>query len=194
MERGMGASFFLPRQGYSFFGKNSSQDIRRPQAVRILPRRQPAGAIHVGNHEFSLPDAGYAYVCSVQSGATGGDMGVNERGVAIAMETPFSKFNAAALGPRGADYLQAALMASSGAEEARDTIIALTERHGQAGSARGPGGRLASASYIISGFDGAYIVETAAERWAWKALDEKRGLLRFLYHGHRLQARRRGYA
>jgi hypothetical protein len=99
-------------------------------------------------------------------------MGVNEQGVAIAMETPFSKFNAAALGPRGADYLQAALMASSGAEEARDILIALIERYGQAASTRGPGGRLASASYIISGFDGAYLVETAAERWAWKALGQ----------------------
>ncbi|HAE21566.1 MAG TPA: hypothetical protein DCG47_04485, partial [Spirochaetaceae bacterium] len=168
----MGASFYLPLQGQSFFGKNSNQDIRLPQAVKILPQRLPADAIHIGGHELALPDAGYAYICSSLSGAAGSEMGVNERGVALAMEAPFSKFKVEAESPRGADYVQAALMGASSAEAAKDMLIALTERYGQAGSGRGPGGRSASASYIVSGFDGAYLVETAARRWAWKALDE----------------------
>ncbi len=168
----MGASFYLPLEGHSFFGKNSNQDNKLPQSVHIRPQRPRADLCAVANRELALPDAGYAYVCSGPSGAAGGDMGVNERGVAIGLEATFSKFNAEADGPRGAEFLEAALMAASSAEAAKDILIALTERYGQAGSAQGPGGRRASASYLISGFDGAYIVETAAKRWAWKALAE----------------------
>jgi hypothetical protein len=171
MERSMGASFFLPIDGHSYFGKNSSMGKGQAQSIRIRPRRAAAGPCAIGGRELELSDTGQAYVCSALGGAAGSDMGVNEAGVAIGLEATFSKFNAEAEGPSGAEFLEAALMAATSAEAARDILIGLTERYGQAGLSQGPGGRRASASYLISGFDGAFIVETAAKRWAWKALD-----------------------
>ena len=113
----------------------------------------------------------HAMVLSCPTWMDGAEMGINENGVAIGNEAVFSKYPAAPDGVLGMDFLKAALMAAGSATEARDALIALTEGHPQGGNGALKGRLVYDNSYMISGFDGAFILETAGRRWAWRELD-----------------------
>jgi hypothetical protein len=164
-------TFHLPSGGQQFFGKNSDRNPNEVQVVRLIARRNPSGSAVVGGRRLGVPDAGYAMVLSCPTWMEGAEMGINEKGVAIGNEAVFSKFPAAPDGVLGMDFLRAALMASGSAVEARDALIALTEGHEQGGNGALKGKLVYDNSYMISGFDGAFILETAGKRWAWRELD-----------------------
>ncbi|OHD82569.1 MAG: hypothetical protein A3J97_05515 [Spirochaetes bacterium RIFOXYC1_FULL_54_7] len=164
-------TFHLPSGDQRFFGKNSDRNPREVQVVRLIARRNPSESAVVGGRRLCVPDAGYALVLSCPTWMEGAEMGINEKGVAIGNEAVFSKFPAAPDGVLGMDFLKAALMAAGSATEARDALIALTEGHEQGGNGALKGKLVYDNSYLISGFDGAYILETAGKRWAWRELD-----------------------
>ena len=164
-------TFHLPSGDQIFFGKNSDRNPKEVQVVRIVPQRNPSDSATVSGKRLCVPDAGYAMVLSCPTWMEGAEMGVNEKGVAIGNEAVFSKFPAAPDGVLGMDFLKAALMAAGSATEARDALIALTESHPQGGNGALKGKLVYDNSYLISGFDGAFILETAGKRWAWRELD-----------------------
>ncbi|MGD9939523.1 MAG: hypothetical protein AB7T74_06960 [Clostridia bacterium] len=164
-------TFHLPSGDQQFFGKNSDRNPREVQVVRLIARRDPSDTAVVGGRNLCTSDAGYAMVLSCPTWMEGAEMGVNEKGVAIGNEAVFSKFPAAPDGVLGMDFLRAALMSAGSAAEARDVLIALTEGHEQGGNGALKGTLVYDNSYMISGFDGAYILETAGKRWAWRELD-----------------------
>ena len=164
-------TFHLPSGDQRFFGKNSDRNPKEVQVVRLIAHRDPSGSAVVGGRRLCVPDAGYAMVLSCPTWMEGAEMGVNEKGVAIGNEAVFSKFPAAPDGVLGMDFLKAALMAAASATEARDALIALTEGHAQGGNGALKGKLVYDNSYLISGFDGAFILETAGKRWAWRELD-----------------------
>jgi hypothetical protein len=164
-------TFHLPSGDQRFFGKNSDRNPKEVQVVRHIAQRKPSDSAIVGGRRLCVPDAGYAMVLACPTWMEGAEMGINEKGVAIGNEAVFSKFPAAPDGVLGMDFLKAALMAAGNAVEARDALIALTEGHEQGGNGALKGKLVYDNSYLISGFDGAYILETAGKRWAWRELD-----------------------
>ncbi|HUX36362.1 MAG TPA: hypothetical protein VMV44_00550, partial [Rectinemataceae bacterium] len=96
-------------KGPSFFAKNSDRHPDEPQALCLLPRRPATPTIDVGRSAFAFPDRGLSFLLSKPSWMGGGEMGLNERGVAVGNEAVFSRFKARKDGILGMDLLRAAL-------------------------------------------------------------------------------------
>jgi len=163
-------TFYVPAGDRAFLGKNSDRNAAEPQAFRIVPERQAADSVRVGNRAFDVRDAGHAMAVSCPTWMPGAEMGLNAAGVSIGNEAVFSTFKAAPDGILGMDFLRVALAGSSSAEEALALLINLTERYDQGGNGAFKGKLVYNNSYMIAGRDGAYILETAAKRWAWRQL------------------------
>ena len=164
-------SYYLPVEGGAFFGKNSDRHATEPQALRIIARRKPQATIRIGSRILETADEGHAMAISCPTWMPGAEMGLNDAGVAIGNEAVFSRFKAAPDGVLGMDFVRAALAGASSAQGALDILISLTERHEQGGNGSYKGKLVYNNSYMIAGPDGAYILETAAHRWAWKAVE-----------------------
>lgn len=151
-----------------YFGKNSDRKPSEPQAVCILPGspESPKSAVTGGDLEF--PDKGYSVLLSKPSWIRGGEIGLNEKGVAVGNEAVFSKRPVRKDGILGMDFLRIALRSASTALEAVEILVELTERFDQGGNGAYRGRLYYSNSYLVAGFDGAYVLETAGKRWAWK--------------------------
>lgn len=162
--------FYLPLDGTTYFGKNSDRNPDEPQALRLIQKRQAKPATSFGNRSYEVPDLGLAMALSCPTWMPGAEMGVNSAGVAIGNEAVFSRFKADPNGPLGMDYVRAALTGADSAEKALAIIIELTEKHGQGGIGSYKGKLVYNNSYMIVGRDGAYILETAQRRWAWKKI------------------------
>ena len=157
--------------GSSWFAKNSDRNPDEPQALCLVGRRPPTAETLVGGRSLPLPDRGYSFLLSKPSWMAGGEMGVNERGVAIGNEAVFSRFPAAKDGVLGMDILRAALVSSGSAAEARDAICDLTERVDQGGNGAYKGTLRYCNSYLASDPAEAFVVETAGHRWAWRKIE-----------------------
>lgn len=155
----------------SFFGKNSDRQPDEPQSICVVPRRTPSEKATIGGTSFPVSDAGFAFVLSKPSWMAGGEMGVNEKGVAIGNEAVFSRFKPAKDGVLGMDILRAALGASESAKAAVDFICAFIEKYDQGGNGSLRGSLYYDNSFIISDPHGAFILETAGRRWAWRAIE-----------------------
>ena len=157
--------------GSALFGKNSDRVPSEPQAFCIVPPRVPSGdgaKIAIGKTEFPASDKGYSYCLSKPSWIAGGEMGVNAAGVAIGNEAVFSRYKPAKGGVLGMDILRAALAASSTAEEARAFICSAVESLNQGGNGAYKGSLYYDNSYLLADSTGAFILETAGRRWAWR--------------------------
>lgn len=167
------ASGTLGLSSASFFGKNSDRQPAEPQALCIVPRRPPSEQAVLGGKSFPVKDAGFSFVLSKPSWMAGGEMGMNEKGVAIGNEAVFSRFKPARDGVLGMDILRAALGASASAKEAVDFICGFVEKFDQGGNGSYRGSLYYDNSFIVSDFSDAYIVETAGHRWAWRAASRR---------------------
>lgn len=165
-------TYYLPTRAARFLGKNSDRNASEPQSLRLVPDRQPSDSIRIGEGSLELRDAGHAIALSCPTWMQGAEMGLNAAGVAIGNEAVFSRFKPSPLGVLGMDFLRATLMSASSAEEALACLISLTERYDQGGNGAYKGRLVYNNTYLIAGPDGAYVLETAARRWAWKHVEE----------------------
>jgi hypothetical protein len=157
----------------AFFGKNSDRRPEEPQTlclVHPVPASETAG---VGAKQIPWKNAGYCFILSKPSWMAGGEMGVNEKGVAIGNEAVFSRFKPAKDGVLGMDILRAALGLAATAKEAVDFICAFVERFDQGGNGSFRGSLYYDNSFLISDPREAYILETAGRRWAWRLADSR---------------------
>ncbi len=168
--------FYLPTAGFRYFGKNSDRHPEEAQSLRLIPEREPSPETRVGPLSFSVPDLGLALALSCPAWMAGAEMGLNAAGVAIGNEAVFSRFKPDPAAPLGMDYVRAALASSDSAERAVERLIELTERHGQGGVGSYRGRLVYNNCYLVVGPDGAYVLETAARRWAWRRADEATAL------------------
>lgn len=147
----MSFAFYLPLDGRAVLGCSSDASFM-PRMVRTLP----------------AADGCAARVLSY--GADGADSGCTASGVAVAYVPALPRFKADKNRARGVDFLAEALKVSGGAEAVRNALMALAEEHGRA---PGPKGSrfVAGGSYLIAGPDGAYLLELAGTRWAWRAMN-----------------------
>ena len=162
----------MAADGKAWFAKNSDRDPREPQAFCLVPQRPEAEAILVGKRVFPGPDRGYAFALSKPSWISGGEMGLNEKGVAIGNEAVFSRWKPDKDGALGMDILRAALSFAPTAKEALDYIAAYVEHFSQGGNGAYKGRLYYDNSFIIADYEEAYILETAGRRWAWRKIDD----------------------
>lgn len=168
--------FYLPTAAARYFGKNSDRHPEEAQALRLVPEREPSPETRVGPRSFAVPDLGLALALSCPTWMAGAEMGLNAAGVAIGNEAVFSRFKPDPAAPLGMDYVRAALASSDCAERALERLIELTELHGQGGVGSYRGRLVYNNCYLVVGPDGAYVLETAARRWAWRRADEPAAL------------------
>lgn len=164
-------TFWASGTGRSYFGKNSDRKPAELQALCILPRTPEAPRSAVSGGELPYPDKGLAVLLSKPSWIRGGEIGLNEKGVALGNEAVFSKQPARKDGVLGMDFLRIALRSATTAQEAVEILVELTERYDQGGNGAYRGRLYYNNSYLAAGFDGAFILETAGKRWAWKKVE-----------------------
>jgi secernin len=143
-------------EGRAWFAKNSDRNPAEPQTLCLVPRGDAGG---------------HSYLLSRPVWMKGGEMGVNDRGVAIGNEAVFSRPKAKKDGILGMDILRAALSRGDSAALTRDYICEFIETHDQGGNGAYKGSLVYSNSFIVSGPDGAFTLETAGRHWAWKRID-----------------------
>lgn len=165
-------------QPHSLFGKNSGRNPDEAQTLVLLPRRQPSPSIRSGSREIPRQDKGYSCILSVPEGESGGEMGLNEKGVAIGNTEVFSRFQDDSGPLDGADILRAVLFSCGNAKEAVDFICGLAEEigpggKGEAGKGLNGNRKPHDSAFLVSDPSGAFIVETAGRRWAWRAAENR---------------------
>ncbi|HOV94879.1 MAG TPA: carcinine hydrolase/isopenicillin-N N-acyltransferase family protein [Spirochaetales bacterium] len=164
----------------SFFGKNSDRHPQEPQAVCIIPRREPVAEPFVSGRKVSIEDKGFSFVLSKPSWLWGGEMGINEKGVAIGNEAVFSKIKPRKDGILGMDILRAALGSSASAAEALSFLCSFVEQYEQGGNGAYKGSLYYNNSFLIADPSECYQLETAGQRWACRRL-ERRGAISNAY-------------
>jgi dipeptidase len=157
----------------AFFGKNSDRHPAEAQSVCIVGRRPPSESCLFGERRLPVPDSGLSFLLSKPSWIAGGEMGINEKGVAIGNEAVFSRFKRAKDGVLGMDILRAALGSATTAKEALDFICRFVEAYDQGGNGAYRGSLYYDNSFIITDPEEAYILETAGRRWAWRAAENR---------------------
>ncbi len=157
----------------AFFGKNSDRHPTEAQSVCIVNRRQPSDSSLFGERRLPIPDAGFAFFLSKPSWMRGGEMGINEKGVAIGNEAVFSRFKRAKDGVLGMDMLRAALGSAATAKEGLDFLCSFVETYDQGGNGAYKGSLYYDNSFIIADPKEAYVLETAGRRWAWRTAERR---------------------
>jgi len=152
--------------------KNSDRQADEPQRVEY----HPAGAAADDGRPAALaPPPGattFAAIVSRPEWLWGCEMGVNERGLAVANEAVFTRLPVARTGLTGMDLQRAALERTASADDALELIVELLARHPQGGrmslDRRGP--RYHS-SFLIADPRRAWLLETAGELWAARRVE-----------------------
>ncbi len=157
----------------AFFGKNSDRHPAEAQSLCVVGRRQASEHSPFGERRLPVPDAGLSFVLSNPSWMAGGEMGINEKGLAIGNEAVFSRFKRAKNGILGMDILRSALGSATTAKEALDFICRFVETYDQGGNGAYRGSLYYDNSFIIADPSEAYILETAGRRWAWRAAEKR---------------------
>lgn len=160
----------IRNQGVTWFAKNSDREPDEPQALIFRDRVTGDGAARVRCTYIEIPQVAtrHAVLLSQPVWLWGGEIGVNEHGVAIGNEAVFShtaKHNTPAL--LGMDLLRLGLERGASAREALEVITTLLMAHGQGG----PGGYRDKNfrydnSFIIADAREAWVLETAGRLWA----------------------------
>jgi dipeptidase len=160
----------------AFFGKNSDRVPSEPQSFCVVPARPPAEKsepLKIGETKFQSSDKGFSYCLSKPSWMAGGEMGINSKGLAIGNEAVFSRFKPAKNGILGMDILRAALAVSATADEARAFICSAVETLEQGGNGAYKGSLYYDNSFLLADASGAFVLETAGHRWAWRKAGER---------------------
>ncbi len=173
----------------AFFGKNSDRHPDEPQMLFVgnadlnkwegeseqALDKYTEGPLKALRRIYDQLDHPYRALISRPIWMWGGEMGLNERGVAIGNEAVFSRWRKKSgrnlnEGLLGMDLLRLALHNAASAREAVDFITRIVEREGQGGDGAYKGHLYYDNSFLICDARQAFILETADHRWALKAV------------------------
>jgi dipeptidase len=159
-----------------WLAKNSDREPGEAQSVEWHPSSFAPGSRHARRRctHVSIDDEGprHAVVISRPAWMWGAEMGVNERGLAIANEAVFTRMPVAEQGLTGMDLLRLALERADTAREGVAVITGLLRRYPQGGRMghRAAGFRYHS-SFLLADDREAWLLETAGWLWAARRIE-----------------------
>jgi len=157
--------------GSAWFAKNSDRSPNEPQAVEFIPAAQHREATLKATYiEIKQIPETHALLLSRPTWMWGGEMGVNDCGVAIGNEAVFTKGKYGAEALTGMDLLRLALERAGSAKQALDTIITLLERYGQGGNCGYDHKFEYNNAFLIVDKDELFVLDTFGKQWAYKKL------------------------
>lgn len=153
-------------------GKSADCRVNEAHALLRLPRKKHnPGELVLATH-ILIPQAEETYdaILSRSFWTWGGEIGLNEYGVAIGNEAVFTTVMAAEKedGLITMDLLRLGLERAKTAREAVEVMGAAVQRYGQGGNCEVIGNSHWDSSYLISDTREAWILETAGRHWAAK--------------------------
>ena len=159
----------ITEDGVMYFAKNSDRDPNEAQHIIYSPSKDHSSNSMVKCTYIEVPQVKHTYanLLSKPFWMWGGEMGVNEHGVAIGNEAVFTK---APYGKEpgliGMDFLRLALQRSSTAYQALQSITELLEKYGQSGNCSYEHQLFYHNSYIISDREEAWVLKMVEKQWA----------------------------
>ncbi len=155
-------------------GKSADCQINEALAfVRIPGRKQITGeAIKTAHIVIPQAEKTYEIIMGKSFWTWGGEIGINEYGVAIGNEAVFTTLQKEEKmdGLVVTDMLRIGLERGKTAREAVEAIAGLLEKFGQGGNCELSGNSHFDGSYLIADLSEAWILETAGREWAAKRL------------------------
>jgi secernin len=158
-----------------WLAKNSDREPGEAQSVEWHAARFAPASRHARRRctHVEVDDVGprHALVISRPAWMWGAEMGINERGLAIANEAVFTRMPVAEQGLTGMDLLRLALERANTARAGVEVITGLLRRHPQGGGMghRARGFRYHSSFLLADGHE-AWLLETAGWLWAARRL------------------------
>ncbi len=155
--------------GSVILAKNSDRHPNEAQVLAHFPRAQHAPDATVKCTYLDIPQVPETHevLLSKIFWAWGGEIGINECGVAIGNEAVFTKEPYEKEGGLlGMDLIRLALERADTARQTLDIIIDLLETHGQGGNHGFPKKEYYHNSFIIADPHEAWLLETAGKYWA----------------------------
>jgi hypothetical protein len=166
----------LPRAtttGTTLAAKNADCEINEAQAVIRLPRRTyPSGAMLRTTH-IVIPQVRETHEVILDKSfwTWGGEIGLNEHGLAVGNEAIFSNAGPDGDGLITGDLLRLMLERAKNCDEAMSVFGQVLSEHGQGGNCELRGNSHFDSSYLISDAKSAFVIETAGREWAARPVD-----------------------
>ncbi|MFO7882489.1 MAG: C69 family dipeptidase [Kosmotogaceae bacterium] len=155
----------------TILAKNSDRHPNEPQAMLYFPPAEPKEE-YVKTTYMKVNQVNYTngILLSKPSWIWGGEMGINDRGVAIGNEAVFTKEAIEENRLLGMDMLRLALERSLSAQEAMRMITEFLEEYGQGGNGAYYGELNYHNSFLVADIDEGWLLETAGKYWAAKRI------------------------
>jgi len=157
----------------TIFAKNSDRHPNEPQAMLYFPPAKPEEDFVKATY-IKVKQVGQTngILLSKPSWIWGGEMGINDKGVAIGNEAVFTRESVKEKSLLGMDMLRLALERTSSAQEAMSVIIDLLDEYGQGGNAAYHGELNYHNSFLIVDNDESWLLETAGKYWVAKRIED----------------------
>jgi dipeptidase len=153
--------------------KNADCEINEAQAVLRLPRRRyPEGAMMRSTH-IVVPQVRETHEIIIDKSywTWGGEIGINEHGLAVGNEAIFSKSEEGSDGLITGDLLRLMLERARSCDEAMQVLGDVLAAHGQGGNCELRGNSHFDSSYLVSDRSSAYVIETAGREWVVRRVE-----------------------
>lgn len=166
----MSDTFLLTDGKRRFFAKNSSRSPNEPALLVYHPlkRHKEGGFLRCTYVKIPQVTTTYAFFMVKPSWTWGGEMGINEYGVAIGTEAVVTKSQSSQPSLIGQDYLRLALERATSAKEAVTVITELLKIYGQGGNCSFDTTKYRDATYLVADKFETYVLETAGKDFAVK--------------------------
>lgn len=154
--------------GAVLLAKNADTEINEAQHVFKMPRRQFSEGAQLRVTHMVIPQVRetYEFVIDKSFWLYGGEIGLNEHGVAVGNEAVFSTKVCDGEGVILIDLLRLVLERARTRHEAVDLVAGLLDRFGQGGNCELRGNSHFDGSFIVADREGAMVIETAGKDWA----------------------------
>lgn len=153
--------------------KNADCEINEAQAVLHLPRRTYPDAAMLRATHIVIPQARQTHEVIIDKSfwTWGGEIGLNEHGLAVGNEAIFARSDEASDGLITGDLLRLMLERARNVDEALQVFDGVLTAHGQGGNCELRGNSHFDSSYLVSDNSSAVVIETAGRHWVARKVE-----------------------